>query len=109
MPKSSIDTVLEVQLKHDVSRGIVTGARVVETAEGFQLIFVINNCEYYLVSRREPETPRLFKDFERLVATLRKIYPDGTDNLRVEHKASFVSKRLASKSSTLSTTKNGSS
>lgn len=89
MPDVPIRTITESELKIAVDAGHVSGGKAIETARGFELVFIVAGLECYLVSRRTPDVSRAFRTFESLTAKYRTMHPDGVDMLTVHFSEPF--------------------
>lgn len=78
LPCSSENSILEGDLELAVLQKTLEKLKIMETPEGF---FVVVNLkwakgkDWYLTTRRERNTPKLFKDLKRLNDHLREAYP----------------------------------
>jgi hypothetical protein len=91
LPDSSI---LETELARVADQNKIDAVRIIETADGFSVVVDVQARDadtMFLATRREPDTPRVFKDLERLNTMLRELYPDGPIELQCEQK--FTAKK----------------
>ena len=82
--------ILESELQLASDMGGIEALTVVETEAGFIVRATLKGkvAHRHMTTRREPLTPRLFKDLERLNNLLRSIYPEGAIELEIEQKYS---------------------
>nr|BBE29087.1 hypothetical protein [uncultured bacterium] len=72
------NSILETDLERAVLLKAISKIKVMETPDGFYVVVGLKasqGSEWYLTTRRERYTPKLFKDLTRLNDHLRETYP----------------------------------
>lgn len=72
------NSILETDLETAVLLKAISKIKVMETPDGFYVVVGLKasqGSEWYLTTRRERYTPKLFKDLTRLNDHLRETYP----------------------------------
>ncbi len=83
-PCSPENSILEGDLELAVLQRALDKLKVMETPEGFYVIANVKwseNKDWYLTTRRDRCTPKIFKDLKRLNDHLKQMYPTDSFEL----------------------------